>query len=144
MTSSSYVNVTSEDWLFYWFFESKEAAGEKAPLMLWSNGGPGCSAMEGATTENGPMVLDMIKQSYAISVGELSDNPYSWVNQANILYVDQPRYVGFSFGYGKYVDNSVDAGKDIVTFLLGWMELFPDFIGREVILSSESYGGHCE
>ena len=53
--------------------------------MLWSNGGPGCSAMEGATTENGPMVLDMIKQSYAISVGELSDNPYSWVNQANIL-----------------------------------------------------------
>ena len=61
MTSSSYVNVTSEDWLFYWFFESKEAAGEKAPLMLWSNGGPGCSAMEGATTENGPMVLDMIK-----------------------------------------------------------------------------------
>jgi carboxypeptidase C (cathepsin A) len=33
-----------------------------------------------------------------------------------VLYVDQPRYVGFSFGKGKYVSNSVDAGKDIVTF----------------------------
>jgi carboxypeptidase C (cathepsin A) len=142
---SGYVNVTSEDYLFYWFFESKQSAGQKAPLMLWSNGGPGCSAMEGATTENGPMVLDMIKQSYAISVGELSDNPYSWVDQANVLYVDQPRYVGFSFGTANppnYVLSSVDAGKDIVTFLLGWMGLFPDFAGREVILSSESYGGH--
>jgi len=98
--------------------------------------------MEAATTENGPLVLDMIKQSHALSVGQLSDDPYSWVDQANILYVDQPRYVGFSFGYGKYVESSEEAGKDIVTFLLGWMDIFPEFQGRELILSSESYGGH--
>jgi len=140
--TSGYINVTNEDWLFYWFFESKASAGKSAPLMLWSNGGPGCSAMEAATTENGPVVLDMIKQSHALSVGQLSDNPYSWVDQANIIYVDQPRYVGFSFGYGKYVESSEEAGKDIVTFLLGWMDLFPSFRERELILASESYGGH--
>jgi carboxypeptidase C (cathepsin A) len=142
---SGYVPVTDEDWLFYWFFEQTNAtASAKGPLMLWSNGGPGCSAMEGATTENGPMVLDMIKQSVALPTGQLTDNPYSWVNLANVLYVDQPRYVGFSTGKGKYVSNSVDAGKDIVTFLGGWLKLFPEFAGRELVLSSESYGGHCK
>jgi carboxypeptidase C (cathepsin A) len=46
--------VTDGDWLFYRFFEQTNAtASGKGPLMLWSNGGPGCSAME-ATTENGP------------------------------------------------------------------------------------------
>ena len=62
------------------------------------------------------MVLDMIKQSIALPSGQLTDNPYSWVNFANVLNVDQPRYVAFSFGKGKYVSNSVDAGNDIVTF----------------------------
>ena len=88
---SGYVNVTEEDWLFYWFFEAKTSAGNSStPTILWSNGGPGCSAMEGkyqmlcskrifcyeigrhsgATTENGPLVLDMIKQSSSLQSGQ--------------------------------------------------------------------------
>lgn len=139
---SGYVNVTEQDWLFYWFFESTASNPEDVPLIVWSNGGPGCTAMEGATTENGPLVLDMIKRSYPLQTGQFSDNPYAWNNHAHILYVDQPRYVGFSMGYGDYVDTSVDAGKDIVSFILGWTQLFPDFQGREVIIAAESYGGH--
>jgi len=59
-----------------------------------------------------------------------------------VLYVDQPRYVGNSFGYGDEVTSSVDAGKDIVTFLQGWYELFPEHASRDVVISGESYGGH--
>ena len=42
-------------YLFYWFFEADTSA-DTAPLILWTNGGPGCSSMEGATTEISPAV----------------------------------------------------------------------------------------
>ena len=77
---SGYVNVTdAPDYLFYWLFEADmdaEAAAD-APLIVWTNGGPGCSAMEGATTENGPLVLYRIKESYELATGQLSANPYA-------------------------------------------------------------------
>ena len=41
---SGYINVTSEDWLFYWFFGTADG-NEDAPLVIWTNGGPGCTAM---------------------------------------------------------------------------------------------------
>ena len=41
---SGYINVTSEDYLFYWFFGTADG-NEDAPLVIWTNGGPGCTAM---------------------------------------------------------------------------------------------------
>jgi len=154
---SGYINVTDQDYLFYWFFENQEpmppivgADGQLAeakpydrPLIIWSNGGPGCSAMEGATTENGPLrLLDMKKGSESLTTHQLTDNWSSWNKYANVLYVDQPRYVGFSFGYGPKIASSKDAGIDFVQFVLGWMDLFPQYKRSDIFLSSESYGGH--
>jgi carboxypeptidase C (cathepsin A) len=51
--------------------------------------------------------------------------------------LDQPRYVGFSFGYGDYVHSSVDAAKDFITFYQGFLKLFPEFSGREVIIAGK-------
>lgn len=56
---SGYVNVTEVDFL-YWFVEAKDV-GPNAPVVLWSNGGPGCTSMEGATTEIGPLLLKGVK-----------------------------------------------------------------------------------
>jgi len=50
--------------------------------------------------------------------------------------------VGYSFGYGPKVKSSVEAANDVVTFYEGWLDLFPEFKGRELIISGESYGGH--
>lgn len=119
-----------------------EDEAKDAPLIVWTNGGPGCSAMEGATTENGPLVLYKIKESYNLATAQLSRNPYAWNKLGHVLYVDQPRYVGNSFGYGPKVLSSVAAGEDIVTFLQGWYKLFPDHADRRVVISGESYGGH--
>ena len=60
---SGYVNITSSpDYLFYWFFGTRDG-NANAPLIIWTNGGPGCTSMEGATTEHGPVSLVDIKES---------------------------------------------------------------------------------
>jgi len=140
---SGYINVTSEDYLFYWFIEAASKSRD-APIIVWSNGGPGCSGMEGVSTEIGPLILYMSKMGTSVTFpGKLSQNPYSWNEHANLLIVDQPRYVGFSTGRGPYVCSSVDAGLDMVTFLLGWARVFADIVPHpKYIFASESYGGH--
>lgn len=143
---SGYVNVTSApDYLFYWFFGTRDKS-DTAPLIIWTNGGPGCTSMEGATTENGPLFLLNIKESCSSTkcdyTGQFSANPYAWNAHANILYLDQPRNVGYSFGYGSQVKSSVEAADDMVTFYVNWLKLFPEFVGRELIIAGESYGGH--
>jgi carboxypeptidase C (cathepsin A) len=147
---SGYVNIsTAPDYLFYWFFGSQSNPSTD-PLIVWTNGGPGCTAMEGATTEHGPLSLFMMKESCSNGgstskcdyTQQLSTNSYAWNLHANMLYVDQPKNVGFSFGYGGNSKSSVQAGEEFVTFLLNWFDLFPEFKDREVIIAGESYGGH--
>lgn len=106
--------------------------------------------MEGATTEHGPLSLFQIKESCSNAganskcdyTGQLSTNFYAWNQHANIVYLDQPRNVGYSFGYGSGTESSVEAGQDVVTFYLNWLQLFPEFKGRPLIVAGESYGGH--
>jgi carboxypeptidase C (cathepsin A) len=150
---AGYVNVTQADYLYYWYFSAIDQ-NPNAPLVIWTNGGPGCSSMEGATTENGPLSLFDIKESCEEGgrgadqtcdyTGQLSSNQYAWNNHAHVVYVDQPRFVGNSGG-GKGsqgVHSSVDAAQDFVTFYKGLMEIFPEFADKELIIAGESYGGH--
>ena len=62
-----------------------------APFVVWLTGGPGCSSTLALLTENGPCTVD----SDGINT---SPNPYSWNKEANVLWLDQPAGVGFSYG----------------------------------------------
>ena len=59
------------------------------PLVIWFNGGPGCSSMLGFSQENGPYALnddDTIFRS----------NDYAWNLKANMFWLESPAGVGFS------------------------------------------------
>ncbi|KAL7893039.1 Alpha/Beta hydrolase protein [Trichoderma sp. SZMC 28014] len=75
---------------FFWFFEARSSHTENAPLSLWLQGGPGSPSVAAALGENGPCsVLSDSKRTML--------NPWSWNNDVNMLYLDQPTQVGFSY-----------------------------------------------
>ncbi|KAF8043687.1 hypothetical protein BT93_A1870 [Corymbia citriodora subsp. variegata] len=85
--------------LFYYFAEA-EADPASKPLVLWLNGGPGCSSIgAGAFCEHGP---------FKPSGDVLLKNDYSWNKEANMLYLESPAGVGFSYSVNTSFYNSVD------------------------------------
>lgn len=137
---SGYVNLRHNDQkaLFYWFFEAEDNVSQK-PLVLWLNGGPGCSSIAyGAAQELGPFLVRR-------NGSRLILNKYSWNKAANILFLEAPVGVGFS-----YTNNSKDLRKlgDRVTaedshaFLINWFKRFPSFKSHPFYLAGESYAGH--
>lgn len=128
---SGYVETPANNNLFYWFFESRNDP-ENDPTMLWLNGGPGCSSMESVLFEHGPANLD--------SVGHLHSNPWSWNNNMNMLYLDQPARVGFSTG--SEIDTTVDATADFTAFVRLFFQKYPRYAQSNAFhLAGESYAG---
>lgn len=74
---------------FFWFFEARQDP-LNAPLAIWMNGGPGSSSLLGLFDENGPCHVNPDSNSTRL-------NPWSWNNEVNMLYIDQPVQVGLSY-----------------------------------------------
>ncbi|XP_044491978.1 serine carboxypeptidase-like 34 [Mangifera indica] len=132
------VNETRGRALFYWFFEASSNPEEK-PLLLWLNGGPGCSSIGyGEAEELGPFLTQKGKP-------ELKLNPYRWNKAANLLFVESP--VGVGFSYTNTSDDIAELGdtvtaKDSYAFLINWFKRFPQFKSHEFYIAGESYAGH--
>ncbi|MCO5548301.1 hypothetical protein L7F22_001758 [Adiantum nelumboides] len=72
-------------------------------------------------------------------------NYYSWNKVSNILFVDSPAGVGWSYSntstdYSSFGD--AETAQDSLAFLLGWLELFPEYKNSNFYISGESYAGH--
>ncbi|KAH7547925.1 hypothetical protein JRO89_XS14G0040200 [Xanthoceras sorbifolium] len=139
---SGYISVDQKAGraLFYWLIEapvSKRPASR--PLVLWLNGGPGCSSVAyGASEEVGPFRVRSDGKTLYL-------NPYAWNNEANMLFLDSPAGVGFS--YTNNLDDIYTVGdkrtvKDAYTFLIKWLEIFPQYNHRPFYIAGESYAGH--
>jgi Serine carboxypeptidase len=90
---------------FFWFFESRKDPSN-APLSIWMNGGPGSSSMVGLLTEHGPCMVNSDSNSTTL-------NPWSWNNEVNMLYIDQPVQTGFS--YDALYNGTYDATTQAIT-----------------------------
>ena len=83
-------NYTSNT--FFWFVEARNNASI-APLTIYINGGPGSSSMVGLFQEAGPCEVVEIAQG---RLGTQSRD-WGWDRASNILFIDQPNEVGFSY-----------------------------------------------
>lgn len=86
---SGYADVDENQHIFFWFFEAREVDPLKAPLTVWISGGPGASSINELFQHLGPCFVD-----YS---GNVYNNPHSWSTFSNILFIDQPNQVGFSY-----------------------------------------------
>mmetsp|Transcript_31372 Transcript_31372/g.68588 ORF Transcript_31372/g.68588 Transcript_31372/m.68588 type:complete len:535 (-) Transcript_31372:466-2070(-) len=137
---SGYLEIDAEKGrnIFYYFVESEKDPAN-APVLFWTNGGPGCSGLIGLLTEHGPFRVTR-------DGDELKKNPYTWAKEANVFYVEQPAGVGFSYSEDEsfYTDGLGDevAAADNYRIVLKFFEKFPQYKANDFYLSSESYGGH--
>ncbi|KAJ0039298.1 hypothetical protein Pint_23884 [Pistacia integerrima] len=124
--------------LYYYFAEAQKSK-ESFPLLLWLNGGPGCSSLAyGAMQELGPFRVHSDGKT-------LYKNLYSWNNAANVLFLESPAGVGFSYSnttsdYNESGDRKT--AEDSYVFLVNWLERFPEYKGRDFYIAGESYAGH--
>eukprot|EP01022_Parablepharisma_sp_SALTPOND_P020427 TRINITY_DN3726_c1_g1_i1.p1 TRINITY_DN3726_c1_g1~~TRINITY_DN3726_c1_g1_i1.p1 ORF type:complete len:734 (-),score=35.71 TRINITY_DN3726_c1_g1_i1:5256-7457(-) len=132
---TGFVNLDSKHQLFYWLVKSRSSLS-KPPLVLWLQGGPGCSGVSTVLTENGPF---RIKESL-----DLEYNPYSWNNKADVLYVDQPLGTGFSncSDISRIPKTEKDVAKDLKVFLERFVYKHEEYLGRDFYISGQSYAGH--
>ncbi|TYG67521.1 hypothetical protein ES288_D05G082700v1 [Gossypium darwinii] len=129
--------------LFYYFVESPRNSLSNNPLILGLNGGPGCSSLGyGAMSELGPFRVNSDGQT-------LFRNDFAWNNVANVIFLESPAGVCFSFSNtssntSSDYDNAGDTTTaiDTYTFLVNWLERFPQYKSRDFFIAGESYAGH--
>lgn len=131
---SGYLDVGDNDdkHLFFWFFESRNDPAND-PIMLWLNGGPGCSSMGGMLTEIGPSLINEDLQPYK--------NYYSWNTNSSVLFLDQPVNTGLSYS-NESVHMTVPAVKDVYQFLELFFKTFDQYQDHDFHIVGESYAGH--
>lgn len=102
-------------------------------LVIWLNGGPGCSSLEGLLQENGPIL-------FPFNSTDVVKNPYSWTKLSNVLWVEQP--VGVGLGKGKPdVHNEHEVASQFYGFLVEFMKTFPQLKNKKLYITGESYAG---
>lgn len=133
---SGYVGVPGSSKQLHYIAAQSQNNPATDPVIVWFNGGPGCSSMLGFLQEHGP---------YSLADGALNftQNDFSWNKQATVIYIESPAGVGFSYCPGDdckvYNDNST--ADDNLQAVLGVLGKFPELQKNPLYISGESYAG---
>jgi carboxypeptidase C (cathepsin A) len=131
---------TGKRMLHYWFVEAEQVDPGQAPVVLWLNGGPGCSSMGGLFTEMGPWRVNEEDPR------EVGHNAHTWCGPANMIYLESPIGVGFSYttesAFGRNVTvNDNSTAEMNYLFMKRFYDRYPQFAANELYLTGESYAG---
>lgn len=122
--------------IFYWFFHSRHDP-ENDPVIVSFAGGPGASSELSMLQGAGPCSLDESLKP--------APNPWSWSNNASLLFIDQPTGTGFSkLAPGLPLPNTEqETAKDFQRFLnIFFKQAFPEKKHLPIHIYTGSYGGH--
>ncbi|PKI44233.1 hypothetical protein CRG98_035307 [Punica granatum] len=147
-TKSGYlpVNLSTGSAVFYAFYEAQQPASppSQTPLLIWLQGGPGCSSMIGNFYELGPWRVSAgssAKQN--VEHLSLERNPGSWNRLFGLLFLDNPIGVGFSFAATaeEIPRDQRSVAEHLFTAIAGFLALDPEFKSRPIYVTGESYAG---
>ena len=131
---SGYLNVTHGRHFHYWFVESQSKPADD-PVILWLNGGPGCSSLAGMFTELGPWRVNDDGKTLRVENS-------SWNTIANVIFLESPAGVGFSYQDDNKLDtDDVQTAEDNYQALVQFFMKFPQFKKNPFYITGESYAG---
>lgn len=128
--------------LMFWLFVPDDRPDPNDDtLVVWLNGGPGCSSLGGALFEHGPVTIPLTRagsmgfaddQKNSTTTDRLGSNPYAWTHATAMLYVEQPVGTGFATDntineqnqQSTGVHNETDVGRDFYGFLQNFYDIF--------------------
>jgi cathepsin A (carboxypeptidase C) len=133
---SGYLEIPDKQRRLHYVLAESQNDPKNDPLVIWFNGGPGCSSMLGFAQEHGPYVMPDGFTTF-------QKNPESWNLEANVLYIESPAGVGYSYYWGRDTDSFDDltSSEDNYAALLVFFEKFPEYKVNELFISGESYAG---
>ena len=132
---SGYLNTKIEGNQLFYIYIPSQSMPETDPLMLWLNGGPGCSSLFGMLAEIGPVISGNFE-------GKFKVNPYSWNKNANLLFIEQPAGVGFSkTSNPRYLWKDDDTAENLLAGVKDFFTVFTSLKNRPFYISGESYAG---
>lgn len=129
--------LDSGDKHFYFAYFESRSSPPHDPLVLWINGGPGCSSMMGLLMELDPCSVNEGGKT-------ARENENSWINAANMFFLDQPLGVGFSYSDNPdhHANGTFAASEDIYIFMQLWYMAFPDTKALPFSIAGESCKYH--
>jgi hypothetical protein len=84
---SGYLTVSRQNgrYIFYWYVES-QGNPSTDPVVLWTNGGPGCSGLLGFGTEHGPFLIHkngtvsrlILTRGTSLPISSMSNSRQEW------------------------------------------------------------------
>ena len=137
---SGYLKIHETQDLFYTVLESR---GNKTadPLLIWMRGQPGCSATEDLIEESSAHVW---RYNESLGYQQIRQNPLSWNNFTNLMFLDFPANTGYSFLRQSTRDDpwsySSDAMiRDFIHFMKQFYIMHPQYVGRELYLAAQDF-----
>lgn len=130
-----YVEVRPKAHMFWWLYKSPyrvENSTKPWPIILWLQGGPGASGVGiGNFEEVGPLDTDLKQRNS------------TWLQKADLLFVDNPVGTGYSFVEDEklFVTTDEEAGNDLTTLLEELFNKNENLQESPLYIVAESYGG---
>jgi serine carboxypeptidase-like clade I len=125
--------------IHYWLTLAETSDWKERPVVLWLNGGPGSSSILGLLQENGSLLIN--------ATGGLMQNPWAWTKLINLLVIEAPIGVGYSYceamTKGQLCQNTdrYTASASRAALQDFFSTKFPELADNEFFITGESYAG---
>ena len=122
---------------FFWMYPAVSA---QAPVAIWLNGGPGASSAFANFLFSSPLRIAQGTDEDGDPLFSMYTSEDTWINQATMIYIDQP--VGTGFSYGEPLLTTMDeAASEFATLVTNIWETFPQLKTKDLYMTGESYAG---